>query len=194
MARISHRLPKCHSIFKHQVLPMDDFKGEPMHLITTLMGKSHTYMCPMPLVLFVSIIEYGKMMLNRALQCLQRHLNPSSFRFLYCNVDNMIIASSVNTLDVAEFNNLLGNDPGQFKEEWCISSKPWQFVSPGRMQYCIACPGESRSKSCVIKGVSPKESFRIAMAMFNNINITVEQTQKCNKLVGPETRIVQFKL
>lgn len=210
MARVSHRIPKNHSIFKHQVLPLHDFKGKPIHLVTTLLGKSNAYMSPMPLVLFTSIIEYGKIMLNRALQCLQKHLHPASFRFLYCNVDNMIIASSVDDLEDAtidssvfgylqfldEFNSLRGDGPGLLKEEWCISShqKPWHFVSPGRMHYCIANKHASKSKSCVVKGVSPEESFQIALAMLNHIPIIVDQTQTINKLAGPETHVVQYSL
>lgn len=210
MARISHRIPRHHSIFKHHVLPLQKFKGEPTHLITTLLGRSNVYMCPMPLILFACIIEYGKMMLNRALQCLQKHLHPASFRFLYCNVDNMIIASSVDDLEDAtldssiigyqrfleEFDSLKGDGPGLLKEEWCITTqqKPWQFVSPGRMQYCIANEQASRAKSCVVKGVSPQKSFQIAMAMLNNVQITVNQTQTINKLAGPETHIIQYNL
>ena len=206
MTRISHRLPKNHSIFKHHIVPLQDFKGKPIQLITTLLGKATTYTTtPMPLVLFVGVIEYGKMLLNRALLCLQKHLNPAAFRLLYCNVDNMIIASSANCLEdstmdifsytrfLEEFGTLTGDGPGLFKEEWCFE-KPWQFVSPGRMQYCVNKDDASISKSCVIKGVSPKESFAIAMAMLNKVPITVNQTKAINKLAGPETHIVQYKL
>lgn len=207
MTRISHRLPKNYSIHKHNILPLQDFKGKPIHLITTLLGKTSTFKNPMPLVLFVGVIEYGKMLLNRALLCLQKHLNPASFRLLYCNVDNMIIASSANCLEdttmdssifgyykfLEEFETLTGDGPGLFKQEWYFS-KPWQFVSPGRMQYCLKSEHDSISKSCVIKGLSPHESFSIAMDLLNKVKVTVNQTKIINKLAGPETHIVQYHL
>lgn len=206
MVRVTHRLPKNHSVFKHHITSLADFKEKPIHLVTTLMGKGSASPTCMPLPLFVNIIEYGKLMLNRALLCLQKHLDPKAFRLLYCNVDNMIIASSEEdladaTLDSSifgymdfkqDFERLTGDGPGLLKQEWCIT-KPWKFVSPGLMHYCINTPTSTFGKSCVIKGVSPLESFAIAMDLHNNVNVTVNQTLTINKLAGPETRIVQYK-
>jgi hypothetical protein len=209
MVRISHRIPKMHSVFKHHIVPLSKFKGKQINLITTLTEKKTNEPTGMPLILFTSIIEYGKMMLNRALLCLQKHLNPKAFRLLYCNVDNLIIASSVDDLGDAtldstiigyikfqeEFDELVGDGPGLLKQEWSITSaqKPWKFVSPGRMHYCISHPQGYKSKSCLIKGVSPPESFSIAMDLLNQTSFTVNQTQTVNRLAGIETRIVQYK-
>lgn len=209
MVRISHRLPKMHSTFKHHIVPLSEFKGKQINLITTVTEKKINDASCMPLILFTSVIEYGKMMLNRALMCMQKHLNPKAFRLLYCNVDNLIIASSVNDLGDAtldstifgyinfqqEFEELLGDGPGLLKQEWCITSdeKPWKFVSPGRMHYCISHPRGYLNKSCLIKGVSPPESFSIAMDLLNKTSFTVNQTQTINRLAGIETRIVQYK-
>ena len=59
---------------------------------------------------------------------------------------------------------------------------------------CLKSEHDSISKSCVIKGLSPHESFSIAMDLLNKVKVTVNQTKIINKLAGPETHIVQYNL
>ena len=153
-ARIAYKLPRRFNIFKDDVTPLDSF-GPDTHLMLVQSNspkrKQQQFACTTPLVLFIQIIEYGKLMLNRAVQCLQCHIRPTAMHILYSNVDNMILAladddmyspsllhdSTTRSKFVEDwrhykscaYNNINYNNniwnrssPGKLKEEWCHTS------------------------------------------------------------------------
>jgi len=206
-ARITDRLPHKYNLYVHQIEPMKDYcNGKDLIMIKTL-GKPpmKNYMCSTPFTLFVGIVEYGKLRLNQALQCLQKHLRPTSLRLLYSNVDNLIIALSTDSFEEAvqntsllnfqqEWNCFIGTEPGQLKLEWeLLQDTEWKFVSPARMYYsAIALKKENTSfyKTCSFKGLGSERSYELAKKLLRKESVQVEQVRRIDKLVGTETKPV----
>ena len=203
-ARISHRLPKRYNIHIHEVQAVDYFHNNiELSLVKTL-GKpaAKRYMCTTPFTLFVGIVEYGKLRLNQALQCLQNHLRPTSMRLLYSNVDNLIIALSTSTFEEAlqdagedfqrEWSQLYGPDPGQLKLEWeLLQDTEWKFISPAKMYYSVIAlkqEGTSYHKTCSFKGLGSLDSYNVAKKLLDKQSVQVEQVRRIDKLAGTETK------
>jgi hypothetical protein len=179
-ARIISTLPKRFNILRDDVKPLESFGKDAFMLVQSYSAtKKPRYA---PLVLFMQIIEFGKMRLNTSVQWLQQHLRPTSMHILYSNVDNLILSLSEDTLVealkdqsnlakttfVAGWQNLFGKGPGMLKQEWChTSDEMWQFVSPCRMFHVVLTHRENDShhKSTFFTGLPTAEAFKIATAM-----------------------------
>jgi hypothetical protein len=111
--RLVNGLPKNYAFFRHS-LSTDhsvDLENASYHLLETKPwpqikggssgGRRQPSKSAVPL--FLTIVEYGKLRLVEILHFLREHLWPESFRFLYANVDNLIVALSrgANHLDDA---------------------------------------------------------------------------------------------
>lgn len=213
VSRIAYRLPKRFNIFRDEVAELDTFNDQPMLLITRRFDRNANtkYNCNTPLILFVQIIEFGKLRLNQVIQCLQQHVRPKAINILYSNVDNLIIAlSEDNLFDALDFSpgvvkaqrdfylkwrTLCGEGPGMLKEEWCQKSTDnWQFVSPCRMFHVILTrqEHENHHKSTFFHGLPTQEAFQVAMAVLKKQSIQVLQEKKTNKLSGTDTRMVTY--
>lgn len=210
-ARIAYKLPKRFNIFRDDVSPLESFGKEQLMLVQSYSynKKKLKYSCNTPLVLFVQIIEYGKLQLNKSIQCLQQNLRSSAMHILYSNVDNLILSLSEDSfLDAlldqseagqAKFQNqwkhLCGTGPGKLKQEWCHNSQEqWQFVSPCRMFHVVLAQQqhEGHYKSTFFTGLPTVEAFKIAMAVLKKQNVKVVQEKKKAKLVGTDTHLVTY--
>jgi len=207
-ARVCSRLPRKYNIYVHQAEPLDLYYNDlDIYLVKTL-GKPPVkmYMCSTPFVLFVGIVEFGKLRLNQALQCLQTFLRPTSLRLLYSNVDNLILALSTDTFEEAlrdptqlqefqcEWNKLFGTEPGQLKLEWeLLQDTEWKFVSPAKMFYsaiALKQEGTSFHKTCAFKGLGSQESYAVAQKLLKKESVQVEQVRRVDKLAGTLTKPV----
>lgn len=209
LTRITVKVPQNFNFYRHTITPLvPDYKGISFIMVKTMYTPSkNPYMCPGPLPLFVSIVEYGKLRLNQAIQCLQSKLRPASFRILYSNVDNLVVAFSSNSpyecfkdssallLDAAfewsKFFSHHENDvtpPGMLKIAWNLpASTKWKFATPFHMFYAViatATEGEDRQKTCSFKGIDPPQSYKYAMDLLNENPIFVEQRRRTNKLAN----------
>lgn len=157
-ARVTHKVPRRFNVYKHSVVNLEQtFDGHSYYLVKTYgTPPKELYMCPTPVPLFLSIIEYGKLRLNKALQCIFQYLRPTSVRLLYSNVDNFILASSCDYFEGclndptsdgvwnfcnawSEFYDPSENPkPGMLKLEFSLKAiDGWRFVSPFCMYYSI---------------------------------------------------------
>ena len=212
-AKVSHRAPRRYNVYIHDVEPLQGiFSGWELLIVkTTGKPKTSKFMCSQPFVLFVSIVEYGKLRLNQALQCLQKYLRPTAFRLLYSNVDNMIFALSTDTLEEAlqceqlqpefklewEGTWCSTGEPGQLKLEWKIlSDADWKFVTPMKMFYSALAlnQGEtsSFSKTCAYKGLGSERSFALGLNMLKKEPIQVEQVRRVDKLANTLVKSVMY--
>jgi len=116
------------------------------------------------LPLFASIVEYGKMRLNRVFDFYGRHIPRERLRLLYAHIDSTIIAVSTRTLEDA------ARDPQLFGYLWsghyfCDPEKPpgylhlqfshnsidrWKFVTPALCMWSVDTenpenPGDDRT-------------------------------------------------
>ena len=74
-ARIAYKLPKRFNIVRDDITPIESFGQQSLMLIQSYSKQKRAkHICFTPLVLFVQIIEFGKLRLNRAIQCLQQHI------------------------------------------------------------------------------------------------------------------------
>jgi len=210
-AKITNKLPQRFSLLQHEVLPIEGVhNNQNLMVIKTL--KKHSgqlFMCTTPLVLFVSIIEYGKLRLNQSLQCLQKYISPTEWKLLYSNVDNLIISCAKETFIEAvedsnkvkdfesEWGNFIGDDAGLLKLEWELFSKHnWKFVSPYRMFYSVITkdPHESYQKTCSYKGLGTNESYALSLKLLQKIPTQVEQFRRVDKICNTEIKSVVYNL
>ena len=173
---IVYRLPSKFNYSIHEVSPLPYFAGVDLYILRTLSPTSHfKYKTTTPLLHFFSIIEYGKMQINRALRVLRQHLRPTAIRHLYSNVDNIILACSADRFQdalvdtspagtsafLSDWMPLLGTKPGKLKEEWIVpSSHGWKFVTPYCMFYVLTTDDdrcEDRHKTNCFKGLVTRD-------------------------------------
>ena len=210
-ARMTNKLPQRFSVLQHQVMPIEGmFNNQELIVIKTLKKPSgFSFMCSTPLILFVSIIEYGKLRLNQSLQCLQKYLSPTSWKLLYSNVDNLIISCSKDTFcdavedqsKVTDFKNewstFIGEDAGLLKLEWEITSElNWKFVSPYKMFYSVLTKNsnESYQKTCSYKGLGTDESYELSLKLLQKVPTQVNQLRRVDKLCNTEKKSVVYNL
>jgi hypothetical protein len=208
IARITSKLPARFNVFRDEVKPLESFGKDLFMLVQSYSTrKPAKNVCYTPLVLFIQIIEFGKMRLNTSVQWLQQHLRPTSMRILYSNVDNLILSLSEDTLVealedqsklakttfLAGWQNLYGKGPGLLKQEWCHKSDVmWQFVSPCRMFHVVLAADDSHHKSTFFTGLPTSRAFQVAMAVLEKQSIQVVQEKKKAKLVGTDTHLVTY--
>ena len=211
VARVSHRGPQRFNMFVHQVEPLKEVcNGFDILIIKTFKKpNAKKYLSVMPFVLFVGIVEYGKLRLNQALQCLQTYMRPTSFRLLYSNVDNLVFAQSTDTFKEAfrhphmqipfefESSEFFGSEPGQLKLEWEMnSSTGWKFVSPMKMFYSVTAENNDMqgfSKTCAYKGLDNSEAFQVALNKLHHISVYIEQMRRVDKLANTAMKPVVYK-
>ena len=211
LARVTHRGPAKPNPLVHTIEPIDQICNnfEIMIVKTARRPAAKRYLTTLPFVLFVGIVEYGKLRLNQALQCLQTYLRPTAFRLLYSNVDNLVFAMSTDTFEEAvedpfeqflfeiDWTNFSGPNPGQLKLEWDMrSDTDWKFVSPMRMFYSVTSSNpniEGHSKTCAYKGLESNAAYELAVKRLNNYRTQVEQTRRVDKLAGIATKKVIYK-
>ena len=211
VARVTHKLPRRINLFVHEIEPINEIcNGFDIVIVKT--AKKPTakkYASALPFVLFVGIVEYGKLRLNQALQFLQNYVRPTSFRLLYSNVDNLVFALSTDTFQEAfqcplayiffdcESKDYFGPDPGQLKLEWEMdSSTGWKFVSPMKMFYSVTSANPDMQgvhKTCAYKGLETSEAFDVALKKLNNISVHIEQMRRVDKLAGTAMKPVVYK-
>ena len=215
--RVATKAPRNYNIYKHSVMPIDlTYKGVAYYVIKTFYKPpKNPFACPTPLPLFVSIVEYGKLRLNQAIQCMQSVVRPTAFRILYCNVDNLIVVFSsdnqiqcfkpeaiLNTPSTdALWNSLFApegqTEPGKLKLEWSFSSaSDWKFASPFQMFYSLITSDvhNDKQKTASYKGLGTLQSYNHALDILKKNPTVIEQERRVEKLVGMDTKTVNITL
>jgi len=215
VSRVTHSIPKRFNIYRHAITDLKTEFGEvPYYLVQTYYPPpKQCFMCPTPLVLFVSIVEFGKMRLNQALQCLFKHMRPQAIRLMYSNVDNFVLACSADALTgclkertqlgewrfFVEWGELypsfVNPDAGMLKLEWYMpKAYNWKFVSPFRMQYSVVCnqPGQNKQKVSSLQGLGTETTYKMGVDALKKKPVKVQQVRRVNKIAGPETHPVHY--
>ena len=123
----------------------------------------------LPLPLFCTIIEYGKLQVNSIVSQLCKQLPKNSFEIVYIHIDSIVIVStSSNKNDfLASFKSknfkkiFHAKNPGQLKLEWEMTEEKdhtWQFLTPDIMNY-----------SCMSENCQIYRSIGISKKLMNNI-------------------------
>jgi hypothetical protein len=177
---------------------------------------------PLPLYLFV--IELGKLRLLQIFDWLESSLGlPSSFRHLYTNVDNLIVALGGGSdnkpapqlldLQSGPF-GAVGKGtkpkPGGLKLEWHLGPETgWKFVSCALQNWAVitssgdgqgnnsGCDGngqENRTKTNLFPGVCAQQSYNYACQLLNKEPVKLEQQRRVNKMLGTEEHTVCFNI
>ena len=98
--RLVNGLPKNYAFFRHSLSTEHsiDLEDASYHLLETKpwprMGANRRQPSKSAVPLFLTIVEYGKLRLIEILEFLREHLWPGSFRLMYGNVDNLLVALS----------------------------------------------------------------------------------------------------
>lgn len=161
------------------------------------------------LPIFVHIIEGGKMRLHQCLTFIQAVTRPNSVRFLYCNIDNMILATAESTLEKCiaqdqhqiyhKFKNTIFNQegekgPGKLKLEWTSfrqdDPKPWHFISPRLCTYVLhynqfdQCDA-GHGKMSSFKDLNLRQMYQVATSLYTANALPMHEDERM--------QITQFK-
>ena len=167
--------------------------------------------------MFVAIVEYGKLRLVQILHFLQQHVDPSRFRLLYSNIDNLVYAlGDADTLEEAlkpqyrasffihkdQFlagvkAGVVVKTPGMAALEWIRNTScGWKFISIRTQHYCLvvsnAKEGGNLHKTSGWTNVSSQEAYNLALKMLRGNPVSLVQTRRVNKKCNMDTRQVTF--
>jgi hypothetical protein len=172
------------------------------------------YKSSVNLMTYIFITEAGKSRLHECLYYMYLHMKPFSFKLLYSNTDNLVLAFSdsevFNCVDPnlqlafkTTFSDYLTRDlsltPGKLKHEWItIKNVFWQFVSPQICTYVLNYPSKNQmsgvSKFSGLKNVEIEQSFSIADNLFKNLPVQVTQQRRINKKITLDKKTVVINL
>jgi hypothetical protein len=181
-------------------------------------SSSHRPRCCTPLPLYLCVIELGKLRLLQIFDWLGSSLAQSgttTFRHLYTNVDNLILAFGSSSpgahppldLQAGPF-GAAGPDggkpePGGLKVEWQLGPRTgWKFASCALQNWAVITEDsdgngdgggqENRTKTNLFTGVSAQRSYEYACQILDKEPVRLEQQRRVNKMLGTEQRTVTF--
>jgi len=166
-----------------------------------------------PLPLYLATVEFGKMRLSHFLCFLEKYLKSGTWRHLYSNTDNLILALTTHTLDEAVepllLNKYLGEKckffqsgiPGHLKLEWTATeTEDWKFISNQVQHWTMLTNGsavdgpDARFKNSSLNGIVGQESYRAALARLQHLSISLPQTRRVNKILNTNTVVKNINL
>ena len=220
--RLVNGLPKDYAFFRHNLnLDYTTEIGPRSYILleTKAWPKVSSYHKPSnsAVPMFVVVVEYGKLRLVQMLHFLQQHLNPSKFRLLYSNIDNLVYAlgdadnieEAVETQHQDSFctykdqflaswsNGVVVKTPGMAALEWVRNAAcGWKFISIRTQHYCLVVSNPSNGgnlhKTSGWTNVSSLEAYNLALEMLRGNPVSLVQTRRVNKKGNTDTRQVTF--
>jgi hypothetical protein len=177
-------------------------------------GSTHRKVSNSAVVMFLCIIEFGKLRLMQVLNFLQRHIQPSQFRLLYSNIDNLVFAlGNANTLVEAihpsrtvsfnaERNQFLAEEgvktPGKVELEWIRNENcGWKFITLRTQHYCLIVSQSHENNGPLHKTsgwthLSSPKAYELAKNILAGRQIKLVQTRRINKKCNMDTHQVEF--
>ena len=156
-----------------------------------------------PLPIYITILEYGKLRMSQILCFFDYYLDPSKYRHLYSNVDNIVMALATPTIDKAvveslkfEFENektnfFKPNTAGHLKLEYVIPrDQDWKFVSAMPMNYVILAKTSSVQKNCALNNLTNEYAYQCSFMMLTKQRLAVVQQRRVNKIANTDTKNV----
>ena len=146
------------------------------------------------------------MKMSQILTFFDYFLDPESYRHLYTNTDNLILAISTDTIEQAVKPHLQDwyeieksfifsdTEPGYLKQEFYFGKETqWKFVSPLMQNYSIlTCDSPGLHKSSVFKHVSTQESYNYSLQLLNRQTVTFSEPRRTHKVVNTNTHQQTF--
>jgi len=191
---LTNAVPKHFDHLKHEVMVVTDcheefiaYKLKAPRDITRETKRNNS------LAKHASVIENGKLRLVSFLNFIQSHLIPGSYRFLYCNVDNVIIALSsqgFSNLVVPhrrmDFVNGLAkyfsdeNYAGSFMVKW-KTGEGFKFATAKIQNYAVITSDLDRFKCSGINNLSTEEGYQFTMDLLTTCTGRVVQQRRTHK-------------
>jgi len=159
------------------------------------------------LPIYLSVVEFGKLRMSQMFTHIEKYLKVDTFKFLYSNVDNVILTISESCLEDCvpeesrdefrsknlEFFLLL---PGHFKKEWFAEKhQNWKFASARTFNWALLTDDGlcNKNKNSSYNGVSSVKAYEIALQMLNNQKVSLLQERRENKMLNANKKQKLFQ-
>lgn len=223
--RFVNKMPKNYAFFRHHLDTRQSFDlGESSYFLleSKPFAKVDAIRSPSKsaVPLFLTIVEYGKLRLVQIIHFLQQHLVPGSFRLLYSNIDNLILALAhpARCLDEAVRPECLesfqsqrslyfvtpdasGNEPlvkrpGLAECKWSRHHLPWRFVTLRTQHYCLASEDAQQNlyKASGWSGVTAEQVLEWTEKLASGERVDIPQKRRTHKKMNLDTKDVVLHL
>jgi len=203
---MTNSLPQRFDHRKHQAIDLPDCQGRLLAYRLAPRGDNgnREERRNNALPMHAAVIENGKLRLIRFLNFLQSNLLPGTFRFLYSNVDNVILALSDRGLSHlvpphrrAQFarglESFFSDDesPGSFVPKWIVAGGDFKFATAKIQNYAlVVSDGRDRFKCSGVNGVTATEGYEFTMNLLTTSAGNVEQVRRRHKPTSLDTEAV----
>jgi hypothetical protein len=212
--RLGTKVKRTINLNKTMVFSVESFDTSDYIIFHSAASQAaRRYSSPVPVPLYLSVVEMGKLRLLQILDWLEMGCEPGTVRHLYTNVDNLILALAAPNLDslpsprpaaFAQLRNHFFNGgkplPGGLKLEWQVGpGRQWKFASCALQNWAVVTDAttdreeEDRSKTNLFAGVSARRSYECACKMLDKETVTLQLQRRVNKMVGTEEHLVEIK-
>jgi hypothetical protein len=217
--RLGTKVKKNINLNKTMVFSVESFDTSDYIIFHIAPGRGpRRYSSPVPVPLYLGVVEMGKLRLLQILDWLEMGSAPGTVRHLYTNVDNLILALAAPDFEslpsprpatFARLKNHFFNGgkplPGGLKLEWQVGpGRQWKFASCALQNWAVVTDApdgdggsgnseEDRSKTNLFAGVSARRSYECACKMLDRETVTLHLQRRVNKMVGTEEHIVEIK-
>jgi hypothetical protein len=211
--RLGTKVKRDINLNKTMIFSVESFDASNYIIFHSVCEAPRKYASPVPVPLYLGVVEMGKLRLLQILDWLEMGSVPGSVRHLYTNVDNLILALAAPDLDSLPsprpasfsllkdyfFNGTSGKPhPGGLKLEWQAGpGKNWKFASCALQNWAVVTDDgntlEDRSKTNLFAGVSARRSYEYACKMLDRETVTLQLQRRVNKMVGIQEHTVQIK-
>jgi hypothetical protein len=220
--RIVNRLPHHYAFYRHSAdlrftVDLEDesyflLETKPWPRLSSRARGPARYAVP----IFLAIVEDGKQRMAEILHFVREHLRPGSFRFLYSNIDNIILALTTPTLEEAVredqrdsfryhwasfFSKPSGGGgdggggtkvPGRAELKWMVQND-WKFITLRTQHYCLASTNQDVHKISGLSHLDSQAAFAYAERQWQGQRVDIPQERRLRKMGGVQTRTVTFQ-
>lgn len=205
--RIVSKINNGYDITRHALTILESIENNNYYIKTTFKRPTlHPKTCVSPLPIYCFIVEYGKMRMSQFLTFFDYFMVPASYRHLYSNTDNLIIALSTDTIEEAVKPHLQDwfgieksfifsdKEPGHLEQEFYFGKElEWKFVSPVMQNYSIITKDSiGLHKSSVFSKICSLRSYQYSLELLKRQSVTFSQPRRTQKIVNTDTHEQTF--
>jgi hypothetical protein len=209
--RLGTKVRSAVNLNKTMIFSVESFDATDYSIFHSVWEAPRKYSSPVPVPLYLGVVETGKLRLLQILDWLEMGCAPGTARHLYTNVDNLILALAAPDLDslpsprpgifnlLKDFYFNSGKPlPGGLKLEWQLGpGRQWKFASCALQNWAAVTEDgngeEDWSKTNLFAGVSARRSYENACKMLDRETVTLQVQRRVNKMVGVQEHAVQIK-
>jgi hypothetical protein len=214
--RLGNRISKKINFAKTMIFNYEEFDKQDYSVFYSCRPITKKAISGTPVPLYLSVVEIGKLRLIQILDWLEKCAAPGTFRHLYTNVDNLIVALSTPNLDALPLPQHADTfqffkrqfmapgpagkpEPGGLKLEWSVGPETgWKFATCALQNWNVITDNvtdenENRTKSNFFPGVSAREAYEYATTLIDKGTVVLQQRRRINKMVNTDEHQVTFK-